>query len=108
MLFVSDQGRLRRASLHGSNICCSSLPLITAGQVPPALAQIPSLLYMRLDNNQLSGSLKPYADVLARANATSSLLILDVSSNQLTGAVPAGLAAAPLLDPSTSAVGRGG
>lgn len=76
--------------------------------MPPGLAQIPSLLYMRLDNNQLSGSLEPFADALAQANGTSSLLILDLSSNQLTGAIPAGLAAAPLLDPSTAAVGRGG
>lgn len=78
------------------------------GPVPPSLARAPSLMYLSLAFNALSGSLKPFADALAANAAASSLLVLDVSNNKLTGAVPAGLAAAPMLDPNTRAVGRQG
>lgn len=76
--------------------------------MPPALAELPELLYIRLDGNQLTGSLKPFADALAANVNRSSLLVFDVSNNKLEGPVPAGLAAGPFLDPNTRAVARGG
>jgi hypothetical protein len=79
-----------------------------AGEVPESLGRVPSLLFIRLDNNGLTGSLKPYADALARNAAESSLLVLDVSNNQLDGPIPAGLAAAPMMDPTTVANTRQG
>lgn len=66
------------------------------------LGSIPSLVYLDVSFNQLTGSLKPFADALAAtADASnSSLVFLSVSDNQLTGPVPAGLQSSAILNPN--------
>lgn len=73
------------------------------GPVPAVLGDLGDLVYLDLASNALSGSLKPFADALAANANASSLMYLDVSDNRLSGNVPAGLSAAPLLDPSVRA-----
>jgi hypothetical protein len=71
------------------------------------MARMVDLRYLALQGNQLSGSLAPYADALAGVQGFTSLLVLDLGDNKLTGPVPDGLAAAPILDPNFIAL-RGG
>lgn len=44
-------------------------------------------MYLNLANNGLSGTLKPYADALAESASTSSLLVLSLANNSLSGPV---------------------
>ena len=60
-----------------------------AGEVPASLAKQPQLGTLRLDGNQLGGSLEAFAAALPEANCT--LFLLDVSRNQLGGPLPAEL-----------------
>jgi hypothetical protein len=55
----------------------------------PELAQQPSLAYINLSSNKLSGNLKPFAAALTADTRVGA--VFDVSHNQLTGDIPEGL-----------------
>jgi len=74
-----------------------------AGPVPAALAAIGNLVYLDVSYNDLSGSLKPFADVLAANVNSTALVYLDVADNELTGPIPAGLSSSAILDPNIDA-----
>jgi hypothetical protein len=65
------------------------------GSVPPSLAVQPSLVFLDAHANALDGSLDGFAGGLASGN--SSLLLLDLSANKLSGTLPEALARSPAL-----------
>jgi len=86
-----------------SRQCQWCVTTAAAGPVPAALAAIDNLVYLDVSNNKLSGSLKPFADVLAANVNSTAMVYLDLSDNRLTGPIPAGLSSSAILDPNVVA-----
>eukprot|EP00878_Enallax_costatus_P017728 GHUV01018625.1.p1 GENE.GHUV01018625.1~~GHUV01018625.1.p1 ORF type:complete len:897 (+),score=270.26 GHUV01018625.1:870-3560(+) len=73
------------------------------GPIPASLGNLTDLVIMDVSNNQLSGSLEPFADLLTTSASDverPDLLWLNVSNNQLSGSIPNSLQYAPMMDPS--------
>jgi len=67
----------------------------TPGSLPPALAALPSLVFLDVHSNQLGGDLSPYASTLV-SNGSVRLIYSDLSANQFQGGVPKDFARAPV------------
>lgn len=82
-----------------STLTLNNTPL-AAGPIPAAfLGGMPALRALNLSHNRLSGDLQGLGEALGRA-PSNSLVSLDLSSNSLSGALPAGLDVLALFDAS--------
>ncbi|KAF4370739.1 hypothetical protein F8388_025118 [Cannabis sativa] len=61
------------------------------GPIPPAIAKLKNLKFLRLDSNSLTGSIPDFLSQL------TNLMDLDLSFNNLTGTIPASLSKLPNL-----------